>query len=795
MGSSTGSAPAANPSQSSGGEVKSGEPQKMQKEIVLPFTKSEIGQVQTIQAPEAEIEPVKLTKKTADTLTNTIAFNIPIIEKMANPNAFLTQFVKEFKQKYPKVDFSDKKALTEAAQEYVRTGGTEAFLVANKLLEWEGSVLQSYSGAFIKEEKAPKSAGVKGTTNEELFSLSEEGGLEVGAEIKGSWKNILPWNWGKGTKTTPEVVGKYALKLVKARANFQNITDQSEQEYLEKCGWSDNLDLHTDLSARKTMATRLRNIAQARTEIFLETGLKTQDLELNFIDEAATGYLPRINMKLRGDTGPGYLPNELAEEGKNIIDEIRNKTKAEIKKKQEKSVGEKTAAQLRKKIDDIKTSGNKMDDAEKQSKQAEIQVEIDKLDKELKLFTRKTELATEIPEAQANETKAKTALDKRVGQLSGYTAKQLLDWSDDNSNPQSWTAIKAEYDSLVSERNRKESNRKARQDELKDTRANPPNVDIDEVDMKDEDGKVTATKKPNQKNVDRVERWNNRIKKLEDAIDKITKSIEEDPWPGAGAKSLDVLISEKEQSYTARKLVVEDNQDTKTALDTLRASKKTLSDKKSEEVDVNGQIAVLTGAGKDEKSIRTEIKTKKEAKEKVGGVGPDEEREIKSLEILADILDKEQAKTEMEERLQAQEYGEVGDLLISPEFANYPKVVLQTIKLMFGDDALTLYGANPELAKKAKSLLESRWYMQIIVEEIENDNYISNQPGAMGQRRVDWGAARRTPGGPNVELTAAAFNPMKNGKRIETTLNQNHASRDAVKKIIDRIGKSALGVS
>jgi hypothetical protein len=244
----------------------------------------------------------------------------------------------------------------------------------------------------------------------------------------------------------------------------------------------------------------------------------------------------------------------------------------------------------------------------------------------------------------------------------------------------------------------------------------------------------------------------------------------------------------------ARKLVVEDNPDTKRALDDFRGAKKALADKKAEEVDVNGQIGALVSAGKDEKSIRTEIKTKKEAKEKVGGVGPDEDREIKSLEILADILDKKQAKTEMEERLQAQEYGEVGDLLISPEFADYPKVVLQTIKLMFGDDALTLYGTNPELAKKAKGLLESRWYMQIIVEEIENDNNIYNQQGQQA-RRVNWGVAKRTPGGPNVELTAAVFNPMKNGKQIETTLNQTSVSRETVKKIVDRICKSALGVS
>jgi len=72
------------------------------------------------------------------------------------------------------------------------------------------------------------------------------------------------------------------------------------------------------------------------------------------------------------------------------------------------------------------------------------------------------------------------ALDKRVTEIGG-NRQELLDWSADSSNPESWQSIKAELDVLERKKAKIVAKITERTLELDKHYAHEPKVDLDEV--------------------------------------------------------------------------------------------------------------------------------------------------------------------------------------------------------------------------------------------------------------------------------------------------------------------------
>lgn len=784
--------PATSPS-TGGGEAKESVPPKPTKEVALSVPKSEV-KPNVIVTAETQAKQVEIQQKTFNTLVNTITFNVQRFNEIpiADRPDFLKNFVEMFQKENPDLkDLTDQKVVAEKAEVFLKKGGGNALLATFKLLETEAALLYGGGKVRIVEKKAPKN----GSKDErpKIIYLGKDG-MTTEEKQPGFWENLFK-------KNSEAKTGKYDLEVSTTfeTGGASNITDLKDIAYLNKCGWSNGLDIKT-AENRGILIERVLSIAQAREELFRETGLKPEDISqrLNFLDAGHHFIAAGRSAYLTGETGGGYTPAEFATEGKKITDEISQKTKDKLAELRKKNKSEQRGKQLTKRIEQLGEEKN-MDPDQIKAEQALIEQQIVDKKKEAGLFDSKKLLPGQKAETARLKDEKSQALDKRAVEI-GVPRATLEDWSADSSNPESWRAIKNQHDILVIELQPMNNEKTKLETDLTkwlEREPKSPAVTVTETEKKTGNTVVTT---PEKGVTDAWERWNKTVDKIQTRIAELEKKLNTDPWTGTGAsgnKTAETILTELELDYTRRQQVVEnkDEPETKKAIDNYREADAVDKQKGQDIIDVDNKITglrkidPLTGVLEteivQENRIRKEIKDMEEAKKNVGGADIDDQREIDSLQLVADLYNKQEVHDAMEQRLVFQQGGSPPDLEFSPEFRDYPPAVLQAINLMFGPEALSSTAGNPDLFKKAKSLLESQWFVRIIIDQIENQNLVP--PGG----KVPFGVARIS-GEKNVKLDMAGLKARTGATNIEL-LTIADVNRTCIENIMEEISKSALG--
>lgn len=757
---------------------KAGEAGKpAERKIVLEPTKSEVVPIR-VRSPENVSQKVKITEETHGVLVDSIAFNIDIATQMGpavNPASFLGKFVEAFKAQYPGIDLKNKEQVRQSAEDFLRNGGGRAVLTSLKLLEWEGSLIHGATNARFKEKQ--KATDATSTKKKEELLHFDSHGAEVTTKEKTSW-------FMRGQK---EREGIFTLEIGNATVTHGTmITDPTEVAYLNQIGLANGVNLQ-DQEVASYVRQRLLNIAGARSELFIGTGLSPSKVDLNFLDGAGN-YRAGRGAYFLGETGTGdFSPGSFSTEGITIVDEIKTKAQEKLKKKIESGRSEERAGTaIRKRIEELQKKKNGLTPEERTKRETALQKEIDDLNEKLQLFERKKALdgATgEITAAEKQRDKARDNVTTRQGELTpppGETAIDLLKWSDP-ADPESWVRIQSECDTLKRQRTSKENRMARLRSQMEAWKQSEPELDFEET----VSAKGVTTRKPTADSLKARTDWRTELTRLNTEITTLTDEIYK--APSGGGQSLEEKIMDLEDKYTRRKEVVEE-QETQAVLRAYHDSERTLTQKRDEKKDVDKKIKKLPTALNSEKAIRDKIEANQVEKTNLDGLSPDDKREIDALTLVASLYDNPAARDAMNERLLPQAIGVTSDLEATPDYKDYPPVVLQTVRLMFGDEALSTL-TNPELAKQVHSLLESKWYLQIMVDEIENQNSIG------GAAKVDFGAAVRAPGGKNEQISMKTIKSRvaAGGGKPIGALNISDVSPETVRKIVDRVRRSALG--
>lgn len=779
-------------------------PPQPQKEVALKVATSEVKNVK-IRSAESESKMIEISKPVFDTLLNTATFNIEIFNEIpeAQRPAILKDFaeaLKHYKPSTPElqkeltnIDFKDKVKVKKLAEDFLMHGGGEALLSTFKVMEWEASLLHGASGAKFNEKKAPKS----GTEAErpKVYFIDKNGARVEDREFKLGEKIS---NWFKG-KNSKEIPGQYDLEIANSTVKIGVAgslipAGTSEAAYLEKCGWANGIPIENGQN-RGILIDRLFNVLQARSEIFTQTGLNSQEVgkRINFIDAGGFITVGR-GAHLIGEVTGGYTPAEFTTEAHTITEKIKTDAIEKLNELRKKDKSEQRGKQLTKRIEQLGEEKD-MDKDQIDAEKAVIEQQITDKKAEAKLFDKQKLLPGEKAITEKTRTEKDQALDDRATDV-GIPRIDLENWSADSSNPQSWRSMQERVDLLNIEL-QPINDKLARL--IKDREhwaGREPKTPYSKT-VSPKDGSVKETGK------EAWEKYENRVKEIEDNIEIAQKELSEKVWMGRetdGVKPAEKILTELKLEIARRKQIVE-NPDTQKAINEYRTADKLHTQKIQEEIDnnnkVNGlkKIDPLTGVietvAQAETRIRKEIKDLKEKQENVGKVDADDQREVESLEIVAGLYNDPVKKDEMEQRLVYQDCGSPPDLEFSPEFKDYPKAVLQAVNLMFGPEALSSTAGNPELFKKAKSLLESKWFVQIIIDQIEIQNGLVNPLGGIHPGKVDFGPSRVS-GEKNAKIDMPGLKALTLGYPIEI-YGIDRVNRLAIENILEGISKSALG--
>ena len=775
--------PSSNPTPGAGEAGKEAAPPKPTKEVALSVPKSEVKTI-VIKTAEVQAKQVEVQQATFNTLVNTITFNVQRFNELPATDRpdFLKNFVEMFQRENPDLkDLTDQKIVAEKAEVFLKKGGGKVLLATFKLLESEAALLYGGGGVRIVEKKAPKNGSE--AERPKIIYLGKDG-MRTEEKQPGFWESLFSKN--KDART-----GKYDLEIEEV-FDTGNITDPKDIAYLSKCGWTDGLDIAT-AENRGILIERVLSIAQTREEIFRETGLQPEDISkrLNFLDENLDFITAGRSAYLIGETGGGYTPAEFAAEGKNVIDEIKKETVDRLKKAKTEDSKKRKGAQIENKIKDL---GNveEMLPEEIKAEQAVIDQEIKKIQAEANLFTRKKILPGEIDEAQQARDEAQrliTARESGIVPVSGEVI-DLIAWSEPSS-VEYWGALDSRVTVLEARKAGLQAEITSLQAEITSERTQRPSADSirrKETKKTTGSGTITTVEEPDPDLKDEFNKSRTRVEDLQKIIDEKRKKMDTDIVEGTF--TLDELIDDLKSKSTRRKQVVDGDAVTKKLLEDYRIAEGLLKQRIDERTAVGTKTdALKTSAAETDQEaeirLRKEIKKKEKQKESVGKASLDNQREVEALSLVKTVITDSEQKTAMEQRLVEQESGLYDPLEVSSEFKDYPPVVLQAVKLMFGPEALSSAGET-DIYKQTKALLESKWYVKIIIEQIEAQN------GAVtAAQKVDFGGSR-TRGGANVEITNADLTALTPGKMI-SVLTEKDVNQETIGKIIEQIGSSALG--
>lgn len=781
---------------SSGGEGKEISQPEPVKEIGLSVPQSEIRNIR-IRTPEAEGKPAEISQPVYDTLVNTITFNLEILDEIpeAQRPAILKEFIDVFKAQNPGLkDMKDKVKVREAAVKFLSGDERKAVLAAFKVMEWEASLLHGASGARF-EGKDPEIVSKDGETD--IVFIDPKTGILTTQKVDSrNW-----WKRNVRIRNRNDVRGEKELKINTTLTTGvgSQITDASDIAYLDKCGWVNGTNIQTAAN-REILFKRLFSVAQARSELFSETGLTADEISkrLNFVDSSGRLKIAGREAHFIGEVSGGYTPAEFTSELHTIIDKIKTDTLEKLTKRKKESAEARVKDQIGKKIDDLK-KGEIITPEEKEAEQRVIDQEIKEIKAKAELFTRNKLLTGEITEAQRALDEALRLVNEKQGNIAllpGETI-DLLAWSDPSS-PEYWgahenaaniletrrAAINSEIESLQAEISSERSQRPSAEAVKRTITKTKDNSGVDVETIEEPDADVKA-----EFNASRT-----RVVALQIEVDNKRRSI--DTIDIGSGMSLNQTIYELRSSADRRKQIVEGDAVTKGLLESYRDKERALKQKNDEQTDTNTRIAGVIippeTPAEAEVRLREAIKKKEKEKESVGKASLDDQREISALSSIKEVITDPAKKAAMEQRLLDHEVGAYEDLEVSPELRDYPPVILQAIKLMFGPEALSSAGSTEDETsetvedspyKRAKALLESQWYVKIIIEQIENQNSATDRVAFAGSR---------TPGGQNQEITMANLKGLITGKSIDT-LGKDEVSEATIRKIIDEIRKSALG--
>lgn len=773
-------------------------------EPALKIAPSEVKNVR-IRSADNEANMVKISQPVFDTLLNTATFNIEIFNEIpeAQRPAILKDFAEalkhykpstpELQQELKNIDFKDKAKVKKLAEDFLKHGGGEALLSTFKVMEWEASLLHGASGAKFNQKKEPKS----GTEAErpKVYFIDKNGARVEDRDFTATEKIS---NWFKG-KNSKEVPGQYDLEISNSTVKIGVpgsliAAGTSEAAYLEKCGWANGIPIENGQN-RGILIDRLFNVLQARSEIFTQTGLNSQEVgkRINFIDAGGFITVGR-GAHLIGEVTGGYTPAEFTTEAHTITEKIKTDAIEKLNELKKKNKSEQRGKQLTKRIEQLGEEKD-MDPDQIEAEKAVIEQQIKDKKAEAKLFDKQKLIPGEKAITEKTRSEKDQALNDRAADI-GVPRSDLEDWSADSSNAESWRSMQERINLLNIELQPINDKIARLKTDREHWSGREPKTPYSRVVAKD--GSVKETNK------DAWDKYEARIKDIEDKLDAAQKELSEKAWMGRetdGVKPAEKILTELTLEMTRRKQIVE-NPDTQKAITDYKTADKLHTQKIQEEVDNNNKVDGLrqtdpaTGAytetvAQAETRIRKEIKDLKEKQENVGKVDADDQREIESLEIVAELYNDPAKKDEMEQRLVYQDGGTPPDLEFSPEFKDYPKAVLQAVNLMFGPEALSSTAGNPELFKKAKSLLESKWFVQVIIDQIEIQNGLVNPAVGVNPNKVAFGAARIS-GDKNVEIDMAALKLLTTGKPIDT-FGIDNVNRQTIENILEGISKSALG--
>lgn len=801
----------------SGGNVEGGGVGEVKKGELTPL-KSELVPI-TFKTPENQAGTVNISRRTYDTLAKTIIFNVQRFNDIpeAERPDFLNHFIEEFKKQNPDLkDLKDQKAVAEQAGTFLRKEGGQNLLATFKLLETEGSLIYGSGGVRLKEKKAAKSTDV--SVKEKIVFIGKDG-----AEIKDKTSF-----WDNFKRKGENITGEYPIEMFDTLSigGTSNITDAKEIAYLRSCGFTDGFSIKTGEGGEAFLET-VTNIALAREEMFRETGLKSEEVakRMNFLDNTPTrrfitsGRVGHLHREAR----PGYTPSDFASEMDSTIAEIKIKTIEKLTKEKKEGTQKRYGELIRDKISDLEKP-NDLSQEEKTAREGVIQQQMTEVENKQKLFTRQKLLPGEIQEAQKAYDEAKNALTEqasRTANLPGETINLTLleSWSDPTSAEgfqslgirlKKLKAEKVRLDGLITGCNNDITTEKS-------GRPSASDLKTETIDGQDEQGNpIRTTTTVDARITAEYDLSLAREKGYRDEIKifkaKISTDIFED------GMTLDKLIVEIEGRYDRRKQVVDEDAVTQDLIKKYREKKRLLEQKNNEFTELPGKIDAIrttpSGAtapetdSQIEDRLREEYGKLKKQKEKVSISNTDNQREALALELLGGKIDKdgkilaegiltEKGKEDMRTRLTDIEGLSVEELKVSPSFKDYPPIVLQTVKLLFGPEALTAL-PDSDIFKKTDAFLRSKWYMQIIIDNIEHQNGIDNPTDPLdppNSSKVQF-TGSRSRGGPNAEITMEGLKTLidtTTGPTTIATLEKTGVSRDTIEKIIIDICDGALG--
>lgn len=774
-------------------------PPQPQKEIALKVAASEVENVR-IRSADNESKMIEISKPVFDTLLNTATFNIEIFNEIpeAQRPAILKDFteaLKKYKPSTPElqkeltnIDFKDKAKVKKLAEDFLMHGGGDALLSTFKVMEWEASLLHGASKARFKG-KDPNSA--KKNNEEDIVYQDPKTGQLTTEKVDSShwWNRMFSGKDVRGEK-------KLNISPTIATGAGSQILDANDIAYLDKCGWVNGTNIQTAAN-RTVLFQRLYSVAQARSEIFSETGLTSTEVNqrLNFTDENGNLKTVGRGVHLVGETAGGYTAAEFAAEAHTITEKIKTDAIEKLNELKKKNKTEQRGKQLTKRIEQLGEEKD-MDQDQIDAEKAVIEQQITDKKAEAHLFDRQKLLPGEKVITEKTRDKNDQALDDRAADI-GVPRSDIEDWSADSSNPLSWRSMQERVDLLTIELQPINDKIKRLEEDREFWVGREPKTPYSRTVAKD--GAVKETGKDNW------DKYEKRIKDIEDQLTEAQKELSEKAWVGreaGGGKTAEKILTELTLEIARRKQIVE-NPDTQKAITDYKTADKLHTQKIQEEIDNNNKIdelrqkdpatlAFTETVAQAETRIRKEIKDLKEKQENVGKVDAGDQREVASLEIVAGLYDDPVKKDAMEQRLVFQDGGSPPDLEFSPEFKDYPKVVLQAVNLMFGPEALSSTAGNPELFKKAKSLLESKWFVQVIIDQIEIQNGLVNPiAGPPNPAKVAFGAPRVS-GDKNVEIDMAALKLLTTAHPIDT-YGIDKVNRQTIENILEGISKSALG--
>lgn len=750
----------------------------------------------TLNTPEFQAATVSISQPTFDILLNNMIFCADIAGQMnggagPNPGTVLAELMETIKA--TGIDMKKPDEVKTVLGKMLKEGGGKAILAAKDLLEWRGGLIAGTSGSRFVEDKKGAPA-VTGGTPDKIYSIGNAGfNVSEKPEETG-------WFGRPKNKKKEAVEGQYHLQM-KNSSDFTMIADLQDQQFLTLSGLATGTDL-TNIDNKTRLLETMAQMAQARTELFLKTDVKPHEIDvnrLNFINTAGTAYLATRKPHFKGELNANINPTQLATEGKTVLTEIKTEVQKKIKEEIEaaqKSALEDIPAQFTARKEAITAKAQITDADEKARLERLADDEINKVKDQLKVFERHALVDLDITEADKEVKKAQDALNDRqttVNAAKGVTLDLML-LSGDSTVVGSVVSMEDKLRALKSS-------------------LDPENVDLANARADFESLKTAPTSSTfyNRTTIaatgDKEEILNAKGEKAMDdwkidrdnallELKRLEKKITKDSWPpgSTGNPSLTRQIAQLEAQIGDYKAILSEEA-TKTVIDNLNASKKTHKKLTDEKAKVDPEYNALTtgvNTGKNEVSYKTELKNAQEKREQIGKPDKDDMREQEVLEALKIVYSAE-GIAQTEKNIQLYERAKAAGVSIkleyAPEWAAYPKALLEIVQLLYGPEVLWVSppaGAKTELAKQIHAMFESAQYLDILVDSVEKAGRVS-----AANQIIDFTPGTATK---NTEIKPGNAKNAFSGKAVES-VPLTAVNRKIIYAMLERMRKYALGLN